>query len=235
MDYFIESKSNKGKVVQKMFDEVAPKYDCFNAVLSMGMDTFWRAKAIKRLLHELPTKGQIIDMGCGSGDLAGDLFGKQKVIGADFCHGMLKEAQLKFNHLPLAQADATNLPFKGNEIRGIISAFVIRNIDGLPKAFKEFYRVLQPGGKLVIMEFSLPKNPVIRFGFMLYLKIMFPIACKLFKGDGEAYVYLRKSIQDFGSKIDVVSLLQQAGFNKCRNTPLLFGGVALYEATKTPD
>lgn len=232
MDYFSESKSNKGQIVQSMFDEVAPKYDCFNAVLSMGMDTFWRNKAIKNLLHELPTQGPIIDMGCGSGDLAGDLFGKHKVIGADFCHGMLKEAQKKMDRLPLSQADATNLPFSDESARGMISAFVIRNIDGLPKAFKEFNRVLKPEGKLVIMEFSLPKNPIIRFGFMQYLKIMFPIACKLFKGDGEAYQYLRKSIQDFGTNIDVVNLLNQAGFTKCKKTPLLMGGVSLYEATK---
>lgn len=232
MDYFSEAQDNKGATVQKMFDEVAPKYDCFNAVLSMGMDTFWRNKAIRRLLHELPTRGPIVDMGCGSGDLCGDLFGQHKVIGADFCHGMLKEAQKKFSRLPLSQADATNLPFKEEQVRGMISAFVIRNIDGLPQAFKEFHRVLQVGGKLVIMEFSLPKNPIIRFGFLQYLKIMFPIACKLFGGDGEAYQYLRKSIQDFGTNINVVELLQNAGFQKCKSTPLLFGGVALYEATK---
>lgn len=233
MDYFSESQANKGQIVQKMFDEVAPKYDCFNNVLSMGMDTLWRNKAIKILLKELPSQGPIIDMGCGSGDLAGDLFGKHKVVGADFCHGMLKEAQKKFQRLPLSQADATNLPFSDDSVRGMISAFVIRNIEGLPKGFKEFNRVIKPGGKLVILEFSLPKNPIIRFGFTTYLKIMFPIACKLFKGDGEAYQYLRKSIQDFGTKIDVVSLLNEAGFSQCKQTPLLMGGVSLYEATKT--
>ena len=232
MDYFKQAQSNKAMVVQKMFDEVAPKYDRFNAILSLGMDTIWRNIAIRRLLKELPTQGPIIDMGCGSGDLAGDLFGKEKVIGADFCHGMLKEAQQKFNTLPLSQSDATNLPFSDDSVRGMISAFVIRNIDGLPKAFSEFHRVMKPGGKLVILEFSLPKNPIIRFGFTQYLKIMFPIACKLFKGDGEAYEYLRKSIQDFGTNIDVVSLLNEAGFRQCKSTPLLMGGVALYEATK---
>jgi demethylmenaquinone methyltransferase/2-methoxy-6-polyprenyl-1,4-benzoquinol methylase len=172
-------------------------------------------------------------MGCGSGDLAGDLHTHQKTIGADFCHGMLKEAQKKFSALPLSQADATNLPFKSDTIRGLISAFVIRNIDGLPKAFKEFHRCLQPGGKVAILEFSLPKNPIVRFGFLTYLKIMFPIACKLMKGDGQAYQYLRKSIQDFGTKIDVVGLLKEAGFDDVTGTPLLMGGVNLYEAKKS--
>lgn len=232
MDYFSRAQKEKSATVQRMFDEVAPKYDCFNAILSLGLDTIWRNKAIKRLLKGLPKDGFIIDMGCGSGDLAGDLFGKEKVLGADFCHGMLKEAKKKFNTLPLAQADATNLPFRSGVMRGLISAFVIRNIDGLPRAFSEFHRCLQPGGKVAILEFSLPKNPIIRLGFMTYLKIMFPIACRLFKGDGEAYAYLRKSIQDFGTKIDVVGLLSEAGFEKAQGTPLLMGGVTLYEAQK---
>jgi demethylmenaquinone methyltransferase/2-methoxy-6-polyprenyl-1,4-benzoquinol methylase len=233
MDYFAKAQEQKSQTVQRMFDEVAPKYDKFNAILSLGLDTIWRNIAIKRLLKDLPSDGFIVDMGCGSGDLAGDLHKKHAVIGADFCHGMLKEAKKKFNHLPLSQADATRLPFSSSSIRGLISAFVIRNIDGLPKAFTEFHRCLQPGGKVAILEFSLPTNAIVRFGFLTYLKIMFPIACKIFKGDGEAYEYLRKSIQDFGTKIDVVQHLKDAGFENVSGTPLLFGGVKLYEAQKT--
>jgi demethylmenaquinone methyltransferase / 2-methoxy-6-polyprenyl-1,4-benzoquinol methylase len=232
MDYFSQAQTQKSATVQRMFDEVAPKYDCFNAILSMGMDTIWRKKAIARLEKELPSEGYIVDMGCGSGDLAGDLHKKHRVIGADFCHGMLKEAHRKFKSIPFTQADATQLPFKSASLRGLISAFVIRNIDGLPKAFGEFHRCLKTGGKVAILEFSLPQNPIVRFGFLTYLKIMFPIACKLFGGDTEAYAYLRKSIQDFGVRIDVCQHLKDAGFQHVSGTPLLLGGVTLYEATK---
>ena len=232
MDYFSQSQTDKASTVQRMFDEVAPKYDCFNAVLSMGLDSLWRKRAILRLQKDLPKEGFILDMGCGSGDLAGDLQHQHAVLGADFCYGMLKEARRKFKNIPFAQADATALPFKSNVLRGLVSAFVIRNIDGLPKAFGEFHRCLVPGGKVAILEFSLPKNPMVRFGFLSYLKIMFPIACSLFGGDTEAYVYLRKSIQDFGTRIDVCRHLKEAGFASISATPLLFGGVTLYEAQK---
>ena len=232
MDYFSQAQTEKSATVQRMFDEVAPKYDCFNAVLSMGMDSLWRKKAIARLLKDLPKDGFIVDMGCGSGDLAGDLQHQHAVIGADFCFGMLKEARRKFKKIPFSQADATNLPYKNNCLRGLISAFVIRNIDGLPKAFGEFYRCLGPGGKVAILEFSLPQNPIVRLGFLTYLKVMFPIACTLFGGDTEAYAYLRKSIQDFGTRINVSRHLKEAGFEKVSATPLLLGGVTLYEAQK---
>jgi demethylmenaquinone methyltransferase/2-methoxy-6-polyprenyl-1,4-benzoquinol methylase len=234
-DYFSATlKSSKSAVVKAMFDEVAPKYDQFNAVLSLGLDTIWRRRAIHHLLKDLPQKkGLVLDMGCGSADLAGDLMEiPHPVMGADYCLGMLKEAQNKFPTLGISQSDATNLPFKDASISGLISAFVIRNIDGLSQGFDEFYRCLTPGGKVVILEFSLPKNPIVRLGFLGYLKVMFPVACKLMKGDGEAYAYLRKSIMDFGTHIDVQKLLGESGFKSVKGTPLLMGGVTMYEAVR---
>lgn len=234
-DYFSASlKNNKSAVVQAMFDEVAPKYDQLNAVLSLGLDTIWRRRAIQQLLKDLPQKdGLVLDMGCGSADLAGDLMKvPHPVMAADYCLGMLKEAQNKFPKLSISQSDATNLPFKNDSICGLISAFVIRNIDGLNNAFDEFYRCLTPGGKVVILEFSLPKNPLVKMGFLGYLKVMFPIACRLMKGDGEAYEYLRKSIMDFGTNIDVQQILIKSGFKNVKGTPLLMGGVTMYEAVR---
>ena len=232
MDYYLEAKHNKAAIVQSMFDEVAPKYDCFNTILSMGLDRIWRKQAIAHLLDQLP-EGPILDMGCGSGDLAGALYKKRPVIAADFCKGMLLEAQKKFSDLKLAQADATKLPLNDNKLSGVITAFVIRNIENLSQAFSEVHRSLKPGGRLVILEFSLPQNPILRFGFFTYLKIMFPIACKLFGGDQEAYQYLRKSIRSFGENIDVPALLKREGFAQVRQKPLLLGGVALTIAEKS--
>lgn len=233
-DYFAKAHKDKAGTVQNMFDVVAPKYDCFNAILSLGLDTLWRKKAIASLEREMPEQGHILDIGCGSGDLAGDLWEKHPVVGGDFCLGMLKEARRKFPTMQLSQSDATRLSFPDAVFKGIISAFVIRNIEGLPKAFEEFHRVLRQGGKLAILEFSMPKNPLIRFGFTTYLKIMFPIACRIFKGDPEAYAYLRKSIKEFGTEIDVPGILKGAGFENVKATPLLMGGVTLYEGSKNP-
>lgn len=234
MDYFQASRSDKSGTVQRMFDVVAPKYDRFNAILSLGLDTLWRNKAITALEKSLPAEGFIADIGCGSGDLCGQIrsTSSHKILGGDFCRGMLNEARRKLPTMPLSQADATNLPFGNKSLKGIISAFVIRNIDGLPKAFSEFNRCLKPGGRVAILEFSMPSNPIVRFGFNLYMSIMIPIACRLFKGEGEAYQYLRHSINDFGSNIDVCGLLRDADFNDVKGTPLLLGGVTLYEATK---
>lgn len=232
MDYYKASQSSKARVVQSMFDQVAPKYDCFNAILSLGLDRIWRKQAIRTLTQNTSTQKPILDLGCGSGDLAGALHPKHSVIGADFCYPMLKEAQQKFSGLPLLQADATTLPLQNQSISGAISAFVIRNIEGLENAFHEVSRCLIPGGRFVILEFSLPKNPIMRFGFFTYLKIMFPIACTLFKGDQEAYQYLRKSIRSFGENVDVKHYLSKANFQNIQSKPLLGGGVTLYQAVK---
>jgi len=234
MDYFQASQNDKSGTVQRMFDVVAPKYDRFNAILSLGLDTIWRNKAIAALEKGMPSEGYIADIGCGSGDLCGQIRSQTShdVLGGDFCRGMLNEARRKFPTMGLSQADATNLPYANESLKGIISAFVIRNIDGLPKAFGEFRRCLKPGGRVAILEFSMPSNPLVRLGFNAYMSIMIPIACRLFKGEGEAYQYLRQSINDFGSKIDVCGLLNEAGFKDVKGTPLLMGGVTLYEASK---
>ena len=232
MDYFQKSQDNKPETVRHMFDQVAPKYDCFNAILSLKLDSLWRRNAIRTLHTDLPSDGFILDMGCGSGDLSGDIMKNDHVVGMDFCRGMLTESAKKYANLPLCQGDATKLPFASSSLRGVITAFVIRNVDGLPQCFEEVHRALQPGGRFVILEFSLPKNPIIRFGFLTYLKVMFPIACSIFKGDKEAYQYLRKSIQSFGEKIDVSGHLSEAGFRDVKATPLLMGGVTRYLGVK---
>lgn len=232
MNYYSRAEDNKAQVVREMFDHVAPKYDCFNRILSLGLDKNWRKKAIRILYKDLPSGGPILDLGCGSGDLSGMIHSQKRVIGTDFCMGMLKEAKQKFNQLPLSQGDATRLPFKDQSLSGIISAFVIRNVDNLDNCMSEAYRCLLPGGRIVILEFSLPSNPLIRIGFLSYLKLMFPIACNIFKGDHSAYEYLRKSIRSFGEKIEVTKYLQNKGFIEVRKTPLMAGGVQLYQAQK---
>ena len=231
-DYYEQSQDNKAKVVQSMFDVVAPKYDCFNQILSLGLDSFWRKKAIKALYKNLPKEGTILDLGCGSGDLAGDLYKKDTVIGGDFCYGMLNEAHQKFSDLNLMQSDAMALPLKSSSLKGVISAFVIRNISNMQMAFDEVYRCLNQGGQFVILEFSVPKNFIMRFGFFTYLKIMFPIACLLFKGDNQAYQYLRKSIKSFGENVNVAEHLSESGFTNIESTPLMGGGVMMYKAVK---
>lgn len=231
-DYYQESQADKAKVVQSMFDAVAPKYDCFNAILSLGMDSLWRKKAIKKLYKNMPSQGKILDLGCGSGDLAGDIQKDTDVVGGDFCYGMLKEAHAKFNNLSFIQSDAMFLPFKSNLFKGVISAFVVRNISNMQQAFDEVHRCLQSGGNFVILEFSLPKNPIVKLGFLTYLKIMFPIACHLFKGDQQAYQYLRKSIRSFGENVNVPEHLERSGFKSVEAIPIMGGGVVLYKGVK---
>jgi demethylmenaquinone methyltransferase / 2-methoxy-6-polyprenyl-1,4-benzoquinol methylase len=231
-DYYSDSQHNKAQVVQNMFDIVAPKYDRFNQILSLGLDSLWRKKAIKALYKGLPSEGTILDLGCGSGDLAGALYKDDKVIAGDFCYGMLKEAHTKFSNLNLMQSDAMALPLQTESLKGVISAFVVRNIADMQLAFDEVHRCLVEGGQFVILEFSVPKNPIMRFGFFTYLKIMFPIACMLFKGDNQAYQYLRKSIRSFGENVDVAAHLKKSGFNEVESTPIMSGGVMMYKAKK---
>lgn len=233
-NYFEASRETprKAAVVRSMFDRVAPKYDLFNTLLSFGLDRWWRRVAIKTLLADLPEGHTVLDAGCGSGDLGGRIRRRRACLGLDFSLPMLREGQRKFPDLALCQADATRLPLADACLAGVISAFVIRNISDIPRCFSQMYRCMVPGGRFVILEFSLPRNALLRWGFQSYMALAMPVCSRLFAGDPQAYDYLRRSISDFAERVDLVKLLGEAGFRDVVARPLLGGSVQLLSARR---
>jgi demethylmenaquinone methyltransferase/2-methoxy-6-polyprenyl-1,4-benzoquinol methylase len=211
--------------VQRMFDRVAPRYDLANTVFSLGQDRAWR-QAAARATHLTP--GEVaIDVACGTGGLTRDL--QQLALGAlvvgmDFSQEMLKRAgQGRY-----VAADALRLPLEDASVDVVTIAFGLRNLPEPAQGLLEFRRVLRPGGRLVVCEFSHPVVPVFREVYRRYLTRLMPVAARRLTSDPEAYQYLARSIGAWPDQPGLARWLQEAGFEKVAWRDLAGGIVALH-------
>ncbi|MFQ5560570.1 MAG: bifunctional demethylmenaquinone methyltransferase/2-methoxy-6-polyprenyl-1,4-benzoquinol methylase UbiE [Nitrospinota bacterium] len=227
----MEIKSSK---IRNMFSEIAPRYDLLNSLLSLGVDRFWRARAVKELLSK---KGTLfLDVAAGTGDISlsiasGDV---SHVLGVDFSFEMLKQGFVKKNKgemgsaVKLLNGDALSLPFKDSIFDGAISAFGVRNFTDVPRGISEMRRVMKGGGKLVILEFSEPGLPLFKHVFELYFKYMLPFIGGVISGSHEAYRYLHDSVSQFNRVCGLTDVLQNEGFINVKAAPLSFGIASIY-------
>jgi len=236
--YEDEQLSKKEQVAQ-MFDNIAPKYDFLNHLLSMGVDKIWRKKAIKILIKQQPK--QILDIATGTGDFAFETYAQvkpERVIGVDISKEMLLHGQQKAKQRKVEDkiffeyGDSENLHFKDNSFEAITVAFGVRNFENTAKGLKEMQRVLTPGGNLVILEFSKPSNPVFKVLFKFYFKNILPFIGKIVSKDNRAYTYLYESVEVFPEKGAFVALMKEAGFKNCKWKALTFGICSLYTGEK---
>lgn len=233
-----ESQLGKKEQVEKMFDNIAPKYDFLNRLLSLGIDKWWRYVAINKLKPVQPKT--ILDVATGTADLAlASLRLKpEKVIGIDISEQMLAIGKEKVkackqeNIITLQQADAENLPFEDNTFDAITVAFGVRNFENLQKGLSELHRVLKPSGKLVVLEFSKPKIFPVKQLFGIYFKYILPFIGKLVSKDNKAYTYLPESVQAFPEGNEFVSILQQTGFKQTICSALTLGISSIYTGIK---
>jgi demethylmenaquinone methyltransferase/2-methoxy-6-polyprenyl-1,4-benzoquinol methylase len=218
--------------VQRMFADIAPKYDLLNHLLSFNIDRHWRKILIKRLAGVLARReARILDLCCGTGDVWLDLqaAAQSRVIGADFCHPMLVTAQHKaaergFGTL-LIEGDAMELPLADASLDAISIAFGFRNLVNYSGALREFLRVLKPGGTLAILEFSHPPGVFVRTAYGFYSGVVLPAVGALVSGSREAYAYLPESVNKFPKAEVLRDMLATAGFRDTQ-FELLTGGVA---------
>ncbi len=220
-----------------MFDRIAKNYDVANRAISMGMDRAWRKKTVKILQ---PFRGgRYLDIGTGTGDLVFEILDQSAnvlVDGIDPSEQMLEIARAKAirrgvgDAVSFLTADALDLPMESETFDGIISGFCFRNIERRQKALEEMWRVLKPGGRLVILEATYPANPFIRLGYRLYTPLV-PILGKIL-GGGSAYQYLVDSIEDFPKPEAVTDMLSEIGFFKVECKPLTFGTVSIFSGKK---
>lgn len=232
------SQLGKKEQVEKMFDNIAPRYDLLNRVLSLGIDRWWRYVAINRLKAIQPKT--ILDVATGTADVAIATMSlkPEKVVGIDISEQMLAlgKEKIKLRNLEhiitLQQADAENIPFEDNSFDAITVAFGVRNFEHLEKGLSELYRVLKPSGKLVVLEFSKPKVFPIKQLFGIYFKYVLPFIGKLVSKDNQAYTYLPESVQAFPEGNVFVQILQQTGFKQTLCTPLTLGISSIYTGIK---
>jgi demethylmenaquinone methyltransferase/2-methoxy-6-polyprenyl-1,4-benzoquinol methylase len=220
--------------VREKFARVAPRYDLLNSVLSLGIDASWR-RAVAR---ELPVARYrlILDVCAGTLPLSRELLkdrGRQ-VIALDFCRAMLAQGRDREPScpIPLLCADGQVLPLRPATVDGATVAFGVRNLARPELGLAEMQRVLRPGGRLVVLEFSRPQSPVFGPLYRLYLRRVLPVVGGLISGDREAYGYLASSIGAFMEPAELAGLMRRVGFGNVRHRPLTMGIVTMYVGDK---
>lgn len=229
----------KAAQVEAMFDAIARRYDLLNRLLSFGVDTYWRRKAVGQLTSQAPKR--ILDVATGTGDLALEAAqGLQPdlVVGVDISASMLARARSKVDGRHLAceiafeRADAEQLPYPDCSFDAVIVGFGVRNFESVQSSLAELYRVLAPRGRLVVLEFSQPSRFLVRQAYTVYSRCILPLVGRALSKDGGAYRYLPDSIAAFPSGKGFLDLMRKAGYSELSCLPLTFGVVSLYRGQK---
>ncbi len=218
--------------IRRMFEAVAPRYDLMNRLLSFGLDQGWRRAALRDLAAKPDSR--VLDLCCGTGDLGLGLPAGRLRVGCDFTPAMLEIAARKavaaHRSFPVVAGDAMRLPFRSASFDRLIVGFGVRNLPDLPAAFREMRRVLYPGGRAVILEFSQPNGRLPRWGNRLWLRTGVPGLARLLAPGPEAYGYLRDSVLEFPKAETLAETLRAGGFDRVSWRPLGFGTVAIHTA-----
>jgi len=228
----------KRNYVRGVFTQIAPRYDLLNHLLSFNIDRRWRRKAIASLGWEREPAGLYLDLCAGTLDVAAELAVQPgfrgRVLAADFAEPMLRAGRHKIARMPVSTvvADALELPLPNAAAAGALVAFGIRNVVDVDVAMAEAARVLQKGGRFVILEFSTPRNAVARALYHLYFHQILPRLGALISGHPTAYTYLPKSVANFPAEENLAQRLRVAGFNEVSWRSLLFGIAAIHIAEK---
>ncbi|MHA4896636.1 bifunctional demethylmenaquinone methyltransferase/2-methoxy-6-polyprenyl-1,4-benzoquinol methylase UbiE [Pedobacter sp. PWIIR3] len=231
--------ATKKEQVADMFNNISGTYDFLNHFMSMGIDIIWRKKAIGELKAIKPKI--ILDVATGTGDFAFEaikILNPEQIIGVDISEGMLGIASKKIIERNLSQVfsvqkgDSEGLQFGNDHFDAITVAFGVRNYENLEKGLSDMYRVLKPGGKMVILEFSKPRNFPVKQGYNFYFKYITPMLGKLFSKDGRAYEYLPESVAAFPDGKDFIAIMEKVGFKNARDRRLTFGISAIYTGIK---
>lgn len=233
-----EEQAGKKEQVAKMFDNISHRYDFLNHFLSLGIDKLWRRKAISYLEDLKPL--QILDVATGTGDFAIQALSLKPTLicGIDISEGMLevgrrKIRERKLDHLiELKKGDSENIPFEQNKFDAVTVAFGVRNFENLEKGLGEIYRVLKPGGRVVVLEFSRPRSFPMKQLFNFYFKRILPKIGNAVSSDNAAYTYLPESVQAFPDGDDFLRILDEIGFKDTKCKVLSFGISSIYIGTK---
>lgn len=220
--------------IRAMFNNIAGKYDFLNHFLSLGIDLYWRRRVIKILKAFQPEK--IIDVATGTGDLAIQIakIHPKKIIGIDIAEEMLTIAKAKIhqkklsNLIEVLHADSENLPFEDNVFDAATVAFGVRNFENLEKGISEMYRVIKPGGKIVILEFSMPTKFPVKQLYKFYFKFILPLLGRIVSKNKYAYTYLPESVSAFPQGNAFINILQKTGFDSTKHIKLTFGIASIY-------
>jgi len=232
------SAAGKRTYVQRIFSEIAPRYDLLNRLLSLGIDRRWRTLALRRLGWDRAPQGTYLDLCAGTLDVGAELSRMQgftgRIVGADFAEPMLRAGSGKASRevlLPVV-ADALALPVRDGAFDGAIVAFGIRNVADLGAGLREVHRTLKPAARFVILEFSTPRMPLVRAAYLFYFHHILPLIGRMISGHKTAYTYLPRSVANFPETTKLAAAMTAAGFRDVQWETLTFGIAAVHVGTK---
>lgn len=230
-----DSDRSKKQQVADMFNDIAGRYDFINRFLSAGTDIRWRKKAIRKLLDIHP--GKVLDVATGTADvaiMASAILKPEKIVGIDISDGMLELGRQKVkkagleNIIELLNGDSEAINFDDNSFDAVTVSFGVRNFQDLRQGLSEIRRVLRPGGRLVVLEFSRPQSAFTKGFYNLYMKIVAPGMGKIFSKNRKAYQYLDESIKKFPEGKQFTGILDELGFKNTYCKPLSLGICSIY-------
>ncbi len=231
---------SKKEQVEQMFDNIAPTYDKLNHIMSLNIDRMWRRRVMRIVRRAKAHK--IMDVATGTGDLAiamAKRVDRTQILGVDLSEEMLAVARRKIEkqgleeRIMLEKGDAENLSMVASEsIDAITVAFGVRNFENIERGLSELYRTLKPGGKLVVLEFSMPKNRLVRWVYSQYAHRLLPRIGGMISKDKQAYTYLPDSVEEFPAPERFSDMLREAGFCRVKARSQSFGIAYIYDATK---
>ena len=225
------SPPDKRRYVRQIFSDIAPRYDLLNRVLSFNIDRSWRRRAIGRLGWERHQPGTFLDACAGTLDLAVELAGQRgfrgSVVATDFALPMLRlgDGKARGGQVRRAAADTLQLPLPDASFDGAMVGFGVRNLAGLDDGLRELARVLKPGARLVILDFSTPPSAPMQALYLFYFRRVLPLVGRLVSGHPTAYTYLPASVMDFPPPAELEDRMRRAGLRDCGHE-LLTGGIA---------
>jgi demethylmenaquinone methyltransferase/2-methoxy-6-polyprenyl-1,4-benzoquinol methylase len=222
---------DRERQVQTIFSEIAPRYDLLNHLLSMNIDRGWRRKAVDRLGWEANPEGTFLDACAGTYDLSLELSSRGafrgRVVASDFARPMLVQGLPKLGDgsVDPVCGDTLRLPFGNETFDGATVGFGVRNLSDLGAGFREIHRVLKSGARLVVLEFTVPPNPLMRRAYMVYFNRILPLVGRIVSGHPWAYTYLPESVKEFPGPADLADLMRASGFAEAEFR-LVTGGIA---------
>lgn len=221
--------SEKSRYVQDIFTRIAGRYDLMNRLMTGGQDVHWRREVIRRAgLHP---HACLLDLGAGTGDLAREALAQQptaRVTAADFTYEMMRVGRKAADAFGWANADALALPFPAQSFHAVVSGYLMRNVIDNVAALREQYRVLKPGGRIVILDTTRPKRNLLSPFIWLHMHVVIPTLGTLLSGQRDAYTYLPDSTEAFLSAEELAARMAAAGFKKVGYKRIMFGTMAIH-------
>jgi demethylmenaquinone methyltransferase/2-methoxy-6-polyprenyl-1,4-benzoquinol methylase len=230
---------SKGRQVERMFDRIAGTYDCLNRMLSLGLDNMWRRKGISMLKSSAPS--HILDLATGTGDMAVmmcRMLSPERITAVDISERMMEKGREKVARAGLSDIisfehrDCMDLSFEDSSFDAVTVAFGLRNFEDTEKGVSEMYRVLKPGGRLLIIELSYPSAFLVRLLYNIYSKTAIPIVGRMMSKEARAYSYLPESIKAVTQGLEMQRALARQGFVDTRLYALTLGVCSIYMGTK---